>query len=121
LGETVPKVLNRRDLGGGDPPSSIYIGRPGPLGNPFVIGIDGNRKECLEKHMNIVLESPTLLAQVRQLKGLDLVCWCAPEPCHGDFYLKLANMSEENYEGFRQLLAEKGKLTAMQYFKSVML
>jgi hypothetical protein len=115
----MPKVLNKRDLGGSEPPNSIYIGRPGPLGSPFVIGIHGNRKKCIEKHINFVLESPAILTRVRQLKGLDLVCWCAPEPCHGDFYLKLANMSEENYWGFRELLERKGKTAAMQYFNSI--
>jgi hypothetical protein len=29
--------------------------------------------------------------QVHELRGLDLVCWCAPKACHGDVLLKLAN------------------------------
>ena len=30
-------------------------------------------------------------ASVSELKGKDLVCWCSPEPCHGDVLLKYAN------------------------------
>jgi hypothetical protein len=26
-----------------------------------------------------------------ELRGLDLVCWCAPEACHGDVLLEIAN------------------------------
>ena len=32
-----------------------------------------------------------LIIQVHELRGYDLVCWCAPEPCHGDLLLRLAN------------------------------
>ncbi|GAG87489.1 unnamed protein product, partial [marine sediment metagenome] len=28
-----------------------------------------------------------------ELKGKDLVCWCAPLPCHADVLLELANPS----------------------------
>lgn len=28
----------------------VYIGRPGPYGNPFTIGRDGNRKEVIDKY-----------------------------------------------------------------------
>ena len=26
-----------------------------------------------------------------ELKGKDLVCWCAPQPCHADVLLEIAN------------------------------
>jgi hypothetical protein len=28
---------------------------------------------------------------LHELRGKDLVCWCAPKPCHGDVLLRLAN------------------------------
>ena len=55
------------------------------------------------------------------LRGKDLVCWCAPEACHADVLLKLANAEPENVrpfairsnqvgaEGFRVCLCQ-GKL-----------
>ena len=33
------------------------------------------------------------LAALPELRGKDLVCWCAPEACHGDVLLELANAS----------------------------
>jgi hypothetical protein len=32
-----------------------------------------------------------LIDYIHGLRGRDLVCWCAPEPCHGDLLLWLAN------------------------------
>ena len=29
---------------------------------------------------------------VKELAGKDLVCWCAPLPCHADVLLELANL-----------------------------
>lgn len=34
---------------------------------------------------------PKLLAALPDLRGRDLVCWCAPLPSHGDVLLELAN------------------------------
>jgi hypothetical protein len=31
------------------------------------------------------------MAALHELAGRDLVCWCAPLPCHGDVLLRLAN------------------------------
>ena len=28
---------------------------------------------------------------ITELRGKDLVCWCAPLPCHADILLELAN------------------------------
>jgi len=32
-----------------------------------------------------------LLRALDKLRGSDLVCFCAPRPCHGDLLLRLAN------------------------------
>jgi hypothetical protein len=32
---------------------------------------------------------PVRMAQLPELEGRDLYCWCAPLPCHGDVLLKL--------------------------------
>jgi Domain of unknown function (DUF4326) len=31
------------------------------------------------------------MASLPELRGKDLLCWCAPEVCHGDELLELAN------------------------------
>jgi Domain of unknown function (DUF4326) len=71
------------------PPNSVYIGRPSKWGNPFVIGKHGTRTEVIEKYRAYILSRPWLMATLPELRGKNLVCWCAPEPCHGDVLLEL--------------------------------
>ncbi len=80
-------------------PYDVYIGRGrdpktgvrGPWGNPFAIGRDGDRAEVIERYERYLLESPDLLARLRELKGKTLGCWCAPQPCHGDVLARHAD------------------------------
>jgi len=90
----MPRVLNKRyDLM--PPGGSVYIGRPSPWGNPFVIGRDGDRDEVIEKFRVYLVNNPELLNRVRvELRGKDLVCFCSPEACHGDVLLYYANVEE---------------------------
>ena len=90
----MPKVLNKKHdlipLG-----NSTYIGRPSPFGNPFVIGKDGTREEVIAKFREHLVSTPELMQRVRrELRGKDLVCFCAPEACHGDVLLYYANVEE---------------------------
>lgn len=72
-------------------PYDVYIGRPSKWGNPFVIGRDGTREEVIEKYRHYILHNPRLLADLSELKGKVLGCWCAPKPCHGDVLVELAS------------------------------
>jgi hypothetical protein len=72
-------------------PFDVYIGRPGPWGNPFVIGRDGDRAEAIRKYEQWLMEQPQLLARLGQLRGKVLGCWCSPLPCHGDVLAQLAD------------------------------
>jgi hypothetical protein len=58
--------------------------------NPYEVGRDGTREEAIAKYKRYLHDSG-LIDSVRELRGLDLVCQCAPEPCHGDVLLRLAN------------------------------
>ena len=70
----------------------VYIGRPGPWGNPFEIGKDGTRAEVIEKYRQWLDTKPELITQAKhELRGKTLGCWCAPNPCHGDVLLEIAN------------------------------
>ena len=62
----------------------IYIGRGSKLGNPFVVGKHGSREEVIEKYKQHLLNSPTLLRSLHELKDQALGCFCAPLACHGD-------------------------------------
>jgi hypothetical protein len=67
----------------------VYIGRPSKWGNPFEIGKDGNRSEVIQKYEAWILTQPQLLADLPELKGKILGCWCAPSSCHGDVLARL--------------------------------
>lgn len=84
------KVYNKRDNDA--PASAVYVGRPSKFGNPFTIGKDGNREEVIAKFKHYFYGSGTLMsAAAAELKGKDLVCWCAPQACHADILLEFAN------------------------------
>jgi hypothetical protein len=88
----MPRVLNkyRHRI----PADAVYIGRPSKWGNPFQIGPDGSREEVIEKYRAWIATRPALIAAARQeLAGKDLVCWCAPQACHG--HVLLALVAEE--------------------------
>ena len=70
----------------------VYIGRPGPWGNPFEIGKDGTREEVVEKYAEWLLAQPELVERAKQeLKNKVLACWCAPKLCHGDVICEILN------------------------------
>jgi hypothetical protein len=93
----MPRALNYRTVG--LPAGAVYIGRVMPRyrlpgskwGNPFRRGRDGTRAEVIELYRAWLCDQPALMAALPELHGRDLVCWCAPEPCHGDVLLRLAN------------------------------
>jgi Domain of unknown function (DUF4326) len=70
----------------------IYIGRPSKWGNLFVIGKDGTREQVIGKYRQWLISQPALMAALPELKGKTLGCWCAPQACHGDVLVELANL-----------------------------
>jgi hypothetical protein len=88
-----PKVI-RRARGVKLPEGSVYVGRPTRWGNPFKIGEHGDRDEVIELYRAWLMapEQSDLREQARnELAGKDLACWCAPDPCHADVLLEVAN------------------------------
>lgn len=90
------------------PAGAVNVARPGKWGNPFVVGKDGTRLQCvamfaalaggfialggrqtLEEQIGLYRR---LRRSIGELEGRDLACWCAEDGhCHGDFLLWLAN------------------------------
>lgn len=102
MGVGMCRVWNKREAG--VPADAVYIGRGGKWGNPFRIGPDGDRAAVIARHAAWLGEQRELLRSLDELRGRDLVCYCAPLPCHGDLLLRLANASREEraewwYEG----------------------
>ena len=69
------------------PSDAVYVGRGSPWGNPFKIGVDGDRRDVIQRFCDEIL--PGL--DVTPLRGKNLVCFCAPLPCHADHLLRKAN------------------------------
>lgn len=88
------KVLNKHH--GGVPPGARYIGRGSKWGNPFRIGPDGDRAGVIAQHERWLADQNHLLRAFDELRGHDLVCFCAPQPCHGDLLLRLANATRDD-------------------------
>ena len=102
-----PRVLNLAHCPGRDvPPGAVCIGdhwyRAGyrlprsKWRNPFKIDKpakqrDGTRAEVIAKYRAWICDQPDLMAALPELCQRDLACWCAPEACHGDVLLELAN------------------------------
>jgi hypothetical protein len=77
-------------------PYDIYIGRPGPWGNPYsheqgtnAQHVVATREEAIEHYRlwlkaRIRASEPGLIEALAALHGQRLGCWCAPQACHGD-------------------------------------
>jgi len=86
----MPKVLNRRT--DQIPPDAVYVGRPSKWGNPYQLDSHRTRKEAIRLYRILLLSRLAVDPDwLEPLSGKDLVCWCAPRPCHAYVLLELAN------------------------------
>ena len=82
---------------------SVYIGRPSKWGNPFSHKVGtlakykvSSREDAVQKHKEwldafLAKDEDAINRLKSELRGKDLVCWCKPAACHGDYLLELAN------------------------------
>ncbi len=86
----MPKVLNKRT--DTIPEDAVYVGRPSDWGNPYPLQGKLTREDVVQMFRvyaeAVLKKEPEWL---KPLRGKDLVCWCAPLPCHADILLELAN------------------------------
>jgi hypothetical protein len=83
----MPKLLNKRfDF---PTPGCVDIMRPGIWGNPFEVGKGYTREQAIAKHRSWMHSNKERLARLGELEGRDLMCCCAPKPCHGQNLLDL--------------------------------
>lgn len=90
-------VVNKRESAIGE-----YVGRPSPLGNPYVLGRGGSREQVIANY-RLWLGTQLLVKKDERVRGemnrlykiardegeLTLVCWCAPLACHADVIREL--------------------------------
>lgn len=80
----------------------VYIGRAvgyvnlpaSKWQNPFSVERYG-RKIALRKYEEHIRRDRTLMADLHELNGKTLGCWCKPEACHGDILIRLLREREE--------------------------
>lgn len=91
----MPKVYNRHH--GDAPPGAVYVGRGTMWGNPYshidypnTILVE-TREEAVTQFENRVKDQNLEAVIKANLKGKDLICSCAPKPCHADVLLRIAN------------------------------
>lgn len=83
-------------------PFDVYIGRGSKWGNPFTHKqgtqaqfIMGSREEAVQAYREWIQTQPHLLADLHELKGKVLQCYCAPKACHGHVLAELADALPE--------------------------
>lgn len=91
---------------------AVLVTRQSRWGNPFVVGRDGTREECIQKYIADLLPythqhpnngldkfyiSEANLSDIRRhLSGKNLACFCPLHlSCHADFLLKMAQLTGE--------------------------
>jgi hypothetical protein len=69
------------------PPNTVYVGRPTKWGNPFKIGSDGTREQCISKYRRWIISQQL---DLHELQGKNLACFCPLNlACHADVLLEL--------------------------------
>lgn len=89
----------------------VYIGRGrgSKWGNPFLVGVDGERRECVRKFEAWLREQPDAIEAAKlELLGKVLGCFCArkggvgpddPLVCHGQILARAARGDYDDSAG----------------------
>ena len=85
--------------------NTVLIDRRTKWGNPFKLGVDGDRKQVIALYRadlwRRIQAGEIALEELAELDGCWLACWCEPLPCHGDVLARAAAWASE-------VLAERG-------------
>ncbi|WP_432838929.1 DUF4326 domain-containing protein [Dactylosporangium sp. CA-092794] len=98
---TPQRIQRRRTRGWRMPPGVVYVGRPGPFGNPlptaerFALFLSDRRYRRFAHLLWPGITYPSDAEIRRVLAGKTLACWCPLDrPCHADVLLRLAAQTE---------------------------
>ena len=102
-------VLNLRRIGGDTGAEALLargivrVDRATKWGNEFRIGRDGTRAEVIERYRRDlwrrIRAGEVDLDELAALDGRDLLCWCAPLPCHADVLARAAAWASNRSRG----------------------
>lgn len=114
-------VLNFYHIGKHIPDGAIYIGRGGKgltqskFANPFKLSTDEERGATLNRYKewlwNECLNRRITKNDILSLDGKDLVCFCAPKPCHGNIIEELIDYVKKYPEYFDYCIQQYEKST----------
>lgn len=124
------RIQRKRIKGWRLPPNTVCVDRTTRWGNPFVIGKDGDVRQCLSKYNAEMFpyrhHGPTsgldsfylTMANIKDiafsLRGKNLACFCPlDQPCHADILLEVANdtsYDDHDYPGDDTHTAKRGSL-----------
>ena len=111
---TTPKRIQlRRAKGWRMPENSVKVDRSTKWGNPFIVGEDDTRADCIGHYkallaglLCLTCTAPIerqkaarsyVVEHIDKLRGHDLACWCPlDQPCHADVLLQLTNAPTDN-------------------------
>lgn len=94
------RIQLKRTKGWRKPEGAVVVTRATKWGNPFKIGPDGTREDCVEKYRRWLPHSGL---DPMELRGKDLCCFCAlDKPCHADVLLAAANRDAEAHSPRRR-------------------
>jgi len=100
------RIQRRRTKGYKLPPNTISVTRPGPFGNPFVVGKDADtaKEVCdlFRRVMRLAIDGhdfgdnedgqhcARMAQRLPELRGKNLACFCKlGDPCHADVLLEI--------------------------------
>ncbi|MEZ2757258.1 DUF4326 domain-containing protein [Providencia vermicola] len=78
----------------------VYIGRGTIWGNPYQIGIDGDRDEVIRKYKydfdkGFLKPFDDIDRNILAIRGKVIACHCKPYPCHGDIISDYINSIDD--------------------------
>jgi len=89
------RVQRKRTKGWRMPKNTLYVGRGSAYGNPYPVTDSMTAEQAVEmfrQWINDKRQTNTRRLAIKELKGKNLACWCAPDqPCHADVLLEIAN------------------------------
>jgi len=99
-------------------PSDVYVGRPSPLGNPFSHQAGTlaryrteTREQAIEAYRHwlwkeIKVRNPNVILTIAGIpEDANLVCWCAPLPCHAEVIQRAWNFLKTSGRAYVQGLS----------------
>lgn len=112
------KILNFKTASAEEKYAAVRIDRRTAWGNPFIIGRDGDRATVIAKYRvwlwAEIQAGRVKIADLAALAGRNLICHCAPLPCHGDVLAAAAQWAVQTEAKWKtnRMAAQNAKIKA---------